>query len=544
MPEAPKNARSGALFVAAGILASRVMGLVRQKLFSHWLGVGPAAAAFAAALRIPNFLQNLLGEGVLSASFIPVYAGLRAQKKDVEAEQVAGAVFGLLALAVSLLTALGIVFARPLTAFIALGFSGEQLERTVELTRVLFPGTACLVMGAWCLGVLNSHRRFFLSYVAPVLWNLCIIAALIVFRHEDAQKLAWWTAAGAATGGLVQFSAQLPMALKLLGHFRPSLKRSPEVLTVLAGFGPALVARGVVQLSAWVDTQLATLVSERALAALTNAFTVSLLPVSLFGMAISAAELPELSADATQAAEERAKALRTRIDAGLTRLVFFVIPSAAAFLLIGEQLSELLFEGGAFTAKDSRYVWYLLMGSGIGLVAQTAGRLYSSAFYALKDTRTPLKFAVIRVALASGLGFVSIRWVPGWLNIPNELGAPFMVAAAGFAAWVEFTLLQNGIRARIGQVGLPFGRVAKLWACALVAGAAAIGLKIGLVHLFGANPDSSREYLGELLPPPAFSPNLTGLFCVAAFGLVYLLTTTVAGVGDAKGLINRVLRRR
>src|SRR5439155_8074916 len=118
---------------------------------------------------------------------------------------------------------------------------------------------------------------------------------------------------------------------------------------------PAVVARGVVQLSAWVDTQLATLVSERALAALTNAFTVSLLPVSLFGMAISAAELPELSAAATQADDARANALRTRIDAGLSRLVFFVVPSAAAFLIIGEQLSELLFEGGAFTAKDSRY---------------------------------------------------------------------------------------------------------------------------------------------------------------------------------------------
>jgi putative peptidoglycan lipid II flippase len=240
----------------------------------------------------------------------------------------------------------------------------------------------------------------------------------------------------------------------------------------------------------------------------------------------------------------RNEALKKRIDAGLSRLVFFVIPSSAAFLFIGEQLSQLLFEGGQFGAADSRYVWYLLIGSGVGLVAQTSGRLYSSSFYALKDTRTPLKFAVVRVVLASGLGFVAIRWVPGWLNIPNDLGAAFLVAAAGLAAWIEFTLLQRGIRKRIGPVGLPAARVAKLWACAVLAGLAALGAKWGLVQVFGPNLAAAREFHGDLLPPPAFSPTLTGLICVAVFGAVYLVVTSVAGVGDARGLLNRVIRRR
>ncbi len=149
--------------VAAGILLSRIIGLVRNRVFAHYFGTSIAADAFNAAFRIPNFLQNLFGEGVLSASLIPVYAGLRAEGRTREAAAVATAVASLLGLVVSLLVLAGVLLAPWLIDVIAPGFEGEKRELTVRLVRILFPGAGLLALSAWCLGVLNSHRRFFLS---------------------------------------------------------------------------------------------------------------------------------------------------------------------------------------------------------------------------------------------------------------------------------------------------------------------------------------------------------------------------------------------
>ncbi len=178
--------------MGAGILLSRLAGLVRERVIAAHLGTGFAVDAFRAALRIPNLLQNLLGEGVLSASFIPVYARLLAEGEEEEAGRVAGAIAGLLTAASALLVVVGVVFARPLTTVLAGGFTGERFELTVTLVRILTPGIGLLVLSAWCLGVLNSHRRFFLSYVAPVLWNAAQIAVLVAAaaRGFDVSSLA------------------------------------------------------------------------------------------------------------------------------------------------------------------------------------------------------------------------------------------------------------------------------------------------------------------------------------------------------------------
>ena len=162
--------------VALGILASRVVGLVRMRVLGHYLGVGDAADAFAAAFRIPNLLQNLFGEGALSASFIPVYARLLGAGNEVEARKVARAVGGLLALVVAVLVLLGVLATPFLIDVIAPGFDGAKRELTIRLVRIFFPGAGLFVMSAWCLGVLNSHGKFFLSYAAPVVWNLSMIA--------------------------------------------------------------------------------------------------------------------------------------------------------------------------------------------------------------------------------------------------------------------------------------------------------------------------------------------------------------------------------
>jgi len=170
--------------VGSGILLSRIAGLIRERVFAHYFGNSDAADAFKAALRIPNFLQNLFGEGVLSASFIPVYAGLLAREDDEEAQRTAGAVAGLLALSTSILVLIGVLATPYLIDLIAPGFHGEKRELTIRIVRILFPGAGLLVFSAWCLGVLNSHRRFFLSYIAPVIWNAAMIATLWRFGRR------------------------------------------------------------------------------------------------------------------------------------------------------------------------------------------------------------------------------------------------------------------------------------------------------------------------------------------------------------------------
>src|ERR1700682_1845327 len=244
---------------AAGILLSRLVGLVRLRVFSHYFGLrSDAADAFNAAFRIPNFLQNLFGEGALSASFIPVYARLLAEGDEEEAGKVAGAVGGLLTLLVSLLCLCGVLITPWLIDIIAPGFAGAKRELTITLVRIFFPGAGLLVLSAWCLGILNSHHRFFISYTAPVAWNLAIIAALILFgRRVDLFPLAEVTAWGSVIGSGLQFGVQLPTVLRLVKHLRPVIDiANAHVKEVVHNFFPVFMSRGVVQISAFVDAFL------------------------------------------------------------------------------------------------------------------------------------------------------------------------------------------------------------------------------------------------------------------------------------------------
>jgi putative peptidoglycan lipid II flippase len=469
-----------AFLVAAGILLSRLAGLVRQRVFAHYFGLrSDPADAFMAALRIPNFLQNLFGEGVLSASFIPVYARLLAEGDEDEAGRVAGAVAAILALMTSLLVLVGVLATPLFIDAIAYGFQGEKRELTIRIVRILFPGAGLLVMSAWCLGILNSHRKFFLSYTAPVLWNVAMIGTLLTFGGRlDEPSLAVTLAWGSVAGSALQFGIQLPQVLRLVRRLRIRFDtQSRQVREVIRNFTPVFVSRGVVQISGYVDTLLASNLPTGAVTGLVNAQTLYLLPVSLFGMAVSAAELPAMSS-AVGDPTEVAAYLRGRLSAGLRQIAFFVVPSAMGFLALGDVVAGGLFQTGKFRPEDSRYVWGILAGSAVGLLAQTLGRLYSSTYYALRDTRTPLRFAVVRVVLTTGLGYLAAIPLPRWLGIDPGWGVAGLTSTAGVAGWVEFMLLRRAVNRRIGATGLPVSLSAKLWTSAAVAAAAGWGVKI------------------------------------------------------------------
>ncbi|PYS46162.1 MAG: murein biosynthesis integral membrane protein MurJ [Acidobacteria bacterium] len=521
-----------AFLVGAGILLSRIVGLIRQRVFAHYFGISDAAGAFNAAFRIPNFLQNIFGEGALSASFIPVYARLLAQDDEEEASRVASAIITVLALTTSLIVLLGVLTTPILIHVIAPGFEGDTYYLTLRLVRIFFPGAGLLVLSAWCLGVLNSHRRFFLSYTAPVAWNIAIIVSLIWFgRHPGVLKgdglrlfqfdLAVITAWGSVVGSALQFLVQLPTVLKLVKHLRPVFNMANEnVRTVVRNFFPVFISRGVVQISAFVDAMLASLISPQAVASLTYAQSLYTLPVSLFGMSVSAAELPAMSS-ARGSEQQVSEKLRERLDTGLRRIAFFIVPSSMAFLALGDVITAVLYQTGEFKQDAATYVWAILAGSTIGLLASTLGRLYSSTYYALHDTRTPLKFAVVRVFLTTVLGYLFALPLPALLHIDPKWGTAGLTASAGIAGWVEFALLRHTLNRKIGRTGLPLPFITKLWASAAIAAGIgwAMKLAIGVRH-----------------------PIWTAILVLGPYGVSYFILTSLAGLPEARTVVGRFMR--
>lgn len=511
-----------AFFVGAGILISRIVGLIRQRIFAHYFGSSAEGDAFSAAFRIPNFLQNVFGEGALSASFIPVYAKLLAQDDEKEAARVANAIFSILALVTAVIVLVGVLATPYIVTLIAAGFEEERRQLTITLVRIFFPGAALLVLSAWCLGVLNSHHKFFISYTAPVAWNAAIIAALVFFGSRmDLSSLAAATAWGSVIGSALQFGVQLPAVLRLIHHFRPVLTlASPHVRQVLNSFFPVFMSRGVVQISAFVDAFLASFLGQGAVVALNYAQSLYTLPVSLFGMSVSAAELPAMSKTLGNA-EVVAETLRHRLDDGLRRISFFIIPSAVAFLALGDVIAAVLYQTGKFTRDDSIYVWTILAGASVGLLASTLGRLYSSTYYALRDTRTPLLYAVLRVGLGSLLGYFCSIHLPGILDFPSKFGAAGLTIASGVAGWVEFVLLRNSLNKRIGTTGLSFSYSGKLWLGALMGAGVGWALKL---------------LVGSWHPIPL------AIVVLGGYGTTYFAVEFLFGVPQAQTIIRRILR--
>ncbi len=521
--ETPVTQRStgrSAFLIGAGILISRIVGLIRQRVFAHYFGTSAAGDAFSAAFRIPNFLQNVFGEGALSASFIPVYARLLARHDEEEASHVASAVLALLALVTSVIVLVGVLTAPYLVA--ATGFRGETYDLTVRLVKIFFPGAGLLVLSAWCLGILNSHHRFFISYTAPVAWNLALIATLIFFGRRVPQfPLAEYTAWGSVVGSALQFGVQLPIVFKLVHRLRPVFDfANVQVRSVVTSFFPVFMSRGVVQISAFVDAILASFLPEGAVVALGYAQSLYTLPVSLFGMSISAAELPTMSR-ALGSAEEVAGVLRMRLDAGLRQIAFFIVPSSMAFLALGDVIAAVLYQTGQFKHDAALYVWGILAGSTVGLLASTLGRLYSSTYYALHDTRTPLRYALIRVTLTIILGYLFAIPLPPALGLNPKWGVAGLTASAGIAGWIEFALLRRTLNRRIGQTGLAFRFMGKLWLGATAGAAAGWALKLLL---------------------PSVHPIPQAAIVLGAYGLIYFAATSLMGIPEALVVVRKLTR--
>jgi putative peptidoglycan lipid II flippase len=495
-----------------------VLGYVRERVFAHYFGNDSIPAdAFRAALRIPNTIRNLLSEGTLAGSFIPVYAALNERADKAAARALAGAILGLLVLASGVLALLGIGLAPAITTVIAQGFDEPRRQLTITLVRILFPMAGLMVVSAWCLGILNTHRRFFLPYAAPALWNIAGIVAMLAAGtwfanralpldaqlHRVALALAWGTVAGS----LLQIAVQLPACWKLLHGIALRLSLSLEgVPGVLLAWMPLVLGAGVTQVSGLIDTLLGSFTGPGGVSALGYAQLIQILPISLFGVSVTAVSLPELSREASAggggpAPNER---LRARIAVGVRRIAFFVVPSSIAFIALSREIVAALYQTGRFTADDTVLVGSVLAAYGIGLVGQATVKLFASGFYAMRDTRTPVKIAAFSLVVSTGLAWLFMRW----------FGAPGIALGSSIGAFVNTALHLRDLSGRLGSVlrGTDWRAFGITLVAGVLAGAAAVGV---------------ARLTGVVAPVPR------GVAVLGIFGIVYAALTLALKHPDA-----------
>ena len=525
-----------AWLVGAGIFLSKVSGLVRESVFSYFLGTSRHADVWRAALRTPNVIQNLLGEGTLSASFIPVYVELLEKGREEEAGRFAGAALALLTVASFGAALVGILLAPVLIPFFFPKWEPWQHDLGIEIVRILFVMVAFLAVSAWALGVLNCHRKFFLSYVAPAVWNLAIIATLVVFGgwlQYGPDELLTALALGAVLGGILQFAVQLPWVIPLLKGFRLSLsRRVTGMKEAIDNFWPVLLARGVINVSGLIDLWLAGLIAAGAIAVIGYAQVLYMLPISLFGMSIAASELPALSRNRGEVAE----VVAPRVRVALQRVSFLVVPSCFAFWVLGDLFIAAIFEHGTFSATGTLVCYAVLSAYSVGLVASSSSRALSSAYYALRDTRTPARIAVLRVGVSIATGaalmFQFDRLPAGPGDDVLRFGAVGLGLGAAIGAWLEFILLRRRLTSVIGPHGPGTRHVLSVLGAGAVAAVAGAGAKWTL----GSSVPYREGWVhGWLGPDSWLVAPLSALGTALVFGVVYLVTASALGAGISKG---------
>jgi len=503
-----------AALVGAGILVTRVLGFVRERVFAHFFGTGIEADAWGAALRIPNVIRNLLGEGTLSASFIPVYAGMIERGETDNARRLAGVIASLLVLLTAAAALIGIALAPYITDFVAPGFSGSQRDLTITLVRILFPMSGALILSAWCLGILNTHRRFFLPYAAPAMWNIAQIVTLIALGgYLVGAPLAIAVAWGAVAGSILQIAVQLPAVLKQSGRIAWNLNwDTTGARKVVRAWIPVIVGAGVVQISSIVDTQLASLLGSGAVATLRYAQLFQILPISLFGVSVAAVALPELSRDVTR---DNKELLRHRVGEGIRQVAYFALPSAFAFAVLGPQLVGALFQTGAFDANDTALVGGVLAAYAIAVPAQAQIKLLATGHYSLGDTKTPVWIAAIAVLVSAVSAFLLMQ----------QLGPAGIALGAAAGAYVNIGLNSQRLSVRLGRLTTSSETrhlVVSAGGCVLAAAAGA----------------AATSWLGSAT---LWVQAVCGLLVM---GLVYGATTLALGHPDARRLLGALKSKR
>lgn len=451
--------------IGLGTFSSRILGFVRDMVLARAFGAGAVADAFFVAFRIPSMLRELFAEGSMSAGFIPVFSDYLAKGKREEARRLASATFSVLVVLVTAVAVAAIVLAPWIVRLIAPGFTDEsgRFDLTVNMARIMFPYLLFISMAALTMGMLNSLGAFTVPAFSPVFFNVAIIASVLWGAGLVTEPI-YAAAAGVTLGGLLQFLVQLPVLYRarmgltwIWAPFDPGVKRVGALVI------PVLAGQSVTQVNLLVSTVLATLLPVGSQSYLFYALRLMLFPLGIFGVALGTAVLPTLS---QQAARQDWAALRDTVAFGLRLILFIIVPAMAGLIFLRQPIIHLVFEHGEFTAAATAGTAFALLFYAVGLPAFAGVRIVSAAFYALHDTRTPVRTAAIAVAANIFLSAALMH--------PLQHGG--LAFATSLAALLNFALLVYGLNRRLNGIDWPdvlrsFGRtLAATLPVALLAG--------------------------------------------------------------------------
>jgi putative peptidoglycan lipid II flippase len=475
------NVARNAGIVSLAVMASRVLGLVRDQVFAVLFGAGLQYDAFLTAFRIPNLLRDLFAEGALSAAFVTTFTQVQQIKGEQEAFRLSNRVATLLIIVLSLICIVGWIFTPSIVYLLAPGFfdvSGKA-ELTIQLTRIMIPFLLLIALAAKAMGILNARNNFAIPAIAPVFFNLGSILAGLFLGFLAGAYLGLspieGMAVGTLVGGFLQFAVQWPSLRRAGFRYRPMLSfTDPGVRQIIRLMGPAIIGAAAVQINVFVNTNFASAIIDPATGAIANgpvswlnyAFRFMQFPIGVFGVAIATATLPTLS---RSTANPDYSEFRQTLAHSLALVFLLCIPSAVGLAVLGKPIVALVFEHGKFTAFDTLQTANALAAYAIGLAGYGAIKVLSPAFYALNDARTPMVIS---------LGSIAVNYLMNSLLVGpfGHVGLAFSTSAV---ALVNFLLLALFMRRRLGLLG---GRQLAITALKIALASAALAVVAWLVN--------------------------------------------------------------
>ncbi len=473
MSEAPRRVGSRALSMGAGVALSRLTGLLREQSFAYLFGASAATQAFVAAFRLPNFFRDLLAENVATAAVLPAYVGVREKEGREAAGRFAASVLALVLVASALIASLGILFAEPLCRLVTPGFVGdaERFGLVVTLTRWLFPFLAFIAVAAFFQAIQNAENRFFVPAVSTAVLNLVFIASgwlLVSMADPPILGMAW----GALLGGAAAVAVLAPGYVRAAGRLSlSSFRGKPEIREMLKLAAPVVVGVAATDVNVLVNTLMASLAEDGAIAYLNFSYRIMHLPLGLIAVSLGTAALPALARAHAKADEGEYRA--TLADA-LGYALRYALPAATGMVLLRTDVVAALYGYGRFSAADVNATALALAAYSAGIPAFALNRILSPAFYARKESRTPVTFGVVSVGVNILLNVAALLAGAGFFGI---------ALAASAAGYVQTALLATTLRRRAGGIGgrrLPGILVSSLGGLAALAAAVAIPATLGI----------------------------------------------------------------
>ncbi|MBF0159025.1 MAG: murein biosynthesis integral membrane protein MurJ [Magnetococcales bacterium] len=440
-------------------MLSRILGFIRDVVIAHAFGAGMAADAFFVALKLPNFLRRLFSEGAFSTAFVPVFSDYRAEGDTEQIRTVVQSVFTTLALVLLAVVAVGELLMPLLITVAAPGFRADPVKfgLAVDLTRVTFPYILFISLVALAGGVLNSYRRFVVPAATPTILNITLIIGAVALAPLFTQP-AMGLAVGVLAGGVIQLAIQWPALARVGTPFRWRWDpHHPAIQRILLLMGPSVLGVSVAQINLLFDLFIASWLPEGSISYLYYADRLVEFPLGLIGIAMGTAILPTLSDKASRCDID---GLKQDLDFALRLIVVVNIPATVGLLLLREPLLTLLFQGGAFDSRSTELTARALLAYGSGLLAFSAIKVIAPAFYAMKDTRTPVRIAI--TAMISNMVLNLLLMAP-----LQHVG---LALATSLSAFLNMGLLLYHLNRSIGyRMGQPLWSA--VWRTTLASGA-------------------------------------------------------------------------